>query len=66
MGAPVNGWTSALHSFDYNTTAFEVGTIDSPEWQIADPESATITRAVAAMGGLWGNNGYEAAVHQKL
>ena len=56
-----NGWTSALHTFDYNTDYFELGTIDSPDWKITDPRRATITRAIAVLGGLWGNHGYEAA-----
>ncbi len=56
-----NGWTTALHTFDYNTDHFELGTIDAPEWKIDDPKRATVTRAIAALGGLWGNHGYEAA-----
>jgi hypothetical protein len=61
FGEAVNGWSSALHTFDYNDSAFQVGTIDAPEWKIADPERAALTRAVAARAGLWGNHGYEAA-----
>jgi hypothetical protein len=59
-GKPVNGWTSALHLFDYNLDSFSLGTIDSPEWKIADRAVAYVTRAVAARAGLWGNHGYEA------
>jgi hypothetical protein len=60
-GAAENGWRVALHVTDYNVDFFEVGTIDSPEWKIADRDTAHMTRAVVAMGGLWGNHGYEAA-----
>ncbi|MGZ4759012.1 MAG: DUF1254 domain-containing protein [Acidimicrobiales bacterium] len=58
---PVDGWTSALHAFDYNLDHLGLGTIDSPEWKIADRTTAYITRAIAARLGLWGNHGYEAA-----
>jgi len=57
---PVNGWTSAIHAFDYNLDHLGLGTIDTPEWKIADRTTAYITRAVAARLGLWGNHGYEA------
>ena len=56
----VNGWKDAAHFFDYNLDFFEVGTIDAPEWKIADRTTAYATRAVAARAGLWGNHGYEA------
>jgi hypothetical protein len=59
-GEPVNGWQSALHSFDYNLDALGPGTIDAPEWKIADRTRAYAIRAAAARGGLWGNHGYEA------
>lgn len=55
------GWSSATHYFDYNLDHFEVGTIDAPEWKIADRSKAAVTRAVAARAGLWGNHGYEAS-----
>ena len=55
------GWTDATHYFDYNLDHFEVGTIDAPEWKIADRSRAAVTRAVAARAGLWGNHGYEAS-----
>jgi hypothetical protein len=61
FGDAINGWSSALHTFDYNVSSFEVGTVDAPEWKIVDPEERAVTRAVAARGGLWGNHGYEAA-----
>jgi hypothetical protein len=59
-GGAAPGWLSALHYFDYNLDHFEVGTIDAPEWKIADRSKAAVTRAVAARAGLWGNHGYEA------
>jgi len=57
---PVNGWTPAMHLFDYNIDYFGVGTIDAPEWRIGDRTRAYATRAAVARGGLWGNHGYEA------
>lgn len=57
----VNGWNLTYHVFDYNLDHFEVGTIDAPEWKIADPEVRIAERAAAALAGLWGNHGYEAA-----
>ncbi|PTR30685.1 hypothetical protein C8K36_102538 [Rhodococcus sp. OK519] len=62
--AVVNGWHQAFHIFDYNDDFFEIGTIDSPEWRISDRAKAIGVRAAAAMGGLWGNHGYEAAYSQ--
>lgn len=55
------GWQTPYHVFDYNDDFFEVGTIDSPEWRFADRAEAIALRAGAALGGLWGNHGYEAA-----
>lgn len=60
-GALVDGWKLTFHIFDYNLDFFEVGTIDSPEWKLADPKQRLVERAASAAGGLWGNNGYEAA-----
>lgn len=57
----VNGWQLTLHAFDYNDDFLEVGTIDSPEWRIDDRTARFEARAAAAMAGLWGNHGYEAA-----
>ena len=57
---PVNGWTDTLHLFDYNLDFFEVGTVDAPDWKIADRSKAYATRAAVARAGLWGNHGYEA------
>jgi hypothetical protein len=54
------GWQSVRHAFDYNLDFFELGTIDAPEWEIANRRAAYATRAVAARAGLWGNHGYEA------
>ena len=36
-GTRHNGWSTALHTFDYNTEFFELGTIDTPDWKIDDP-----------------------------
>ena len=49
-----------MHYFDYNFDRCGPGTIDTPEWKIADRTTAYVTRAVAARAGLWGNHGYEA------
>lgn len=57
----VNGWHQTYHVFDYNDDFFEIGTIDGAEWRIPDRAKAIGLRAAAAMGGLWGNHGYEAA-----
>jgi hypothetical protein len=55
-----NGWQVTTHTFDYSLDTFEVGTLDAPEWRIADRTAAHGLRAVAARAGLWGNHGYEA------
>ena len=60
LSAARNGWLAWPHGFDYNDDFFEVGTIDAPEWRIADREEAYTTRARSARNGLWGNHGYEA------
>ncbi|MBV1854660.1 DUF1254 domain-containing protein [Catellatospora tritici] len=57
---PVNGWINDPHMFDYNRDFFGIGTLDSPDWKITDPERAYDRRAATARGGLWGNHGYEA------
>ncbi|MCX4732294.1 DUF1254 domain-containing protein [Streptomyces sp. NBC_01363] len=54
------GWVMDPHLFDYNLDHYGVGTIDSPEWRIADREASYRTRAVAARCSLWGVHGYEA------
>jgi hypothetical protein len=59
-GDAPGGWSSALHSFDYNLDRLGLGTIDAPEWKIPDRTTAYVTRAFAARAGLWGNHGYEA------
>jgi hypothetical protein len=56
----VDGWATAMHAFDYNLDRCGPGTLDTPEWKIADRKIAYVTRAVAARMGLWGNHGYEA------
>lgn len=57
----IDGWQYTFHVFDYNLDFFEVGTDDSDAWKIANPEVRIAHRAGAALGGLWGNHGYEAA-----
>ena len=60
--APViNGWMISFHIFDYNLDHLGPGTIDDPEWKMADRTASYLVRALAARGGLWGNHGYEAA-----
>jgi hypothetical protein len=56
----VNGWLGFPHGFDYNVDHLGLGTIDSPEWKIADREESYVVRARSARNGLWGNHGYEA------
>ncbi len=55
-----DGWSSAMHGFDYNLDVFEIGTVDDAHWKVADRTNAYILRAAAARAGLWGNHGYEA------
>jgi hypothetical protein len=57
----VNGWKMTLHAFDYNLDFFETGTVDDDRWKLIDPKARIPERAAAALGGLWGNHGYEAA-----
>lgn len=57
----VNGWQQTLHVFDFNLDYFEVGTVDKDQWKLTDPKVRVAERAVAALAGLWGNHGYEAA-----
>lgn len=63
-GGGGGGWLMNPHLFDYNLDRFGVGTIDSPEWKIADRKASYLARAVAARVGLWGNHGYEAVYAQ--
>lgn len=60
-----NGWQLAYNVFDYNVEFFELGTIRSNEWvmpteTLEEIEAVYIQRSAAALGGLWGNHGYEA------
>jgi hypothetical protein len=59
-GGGAGGWISAMHMLDFNLDHLGPGTIDAPEWKIADRAKAYVTRAVTARIGLWGNHGYEA------
>lgn len=61
----VNGWQLTYHVFDYNTDFFEIGTINSPEFVMPkkneeDIKRMALERTSGAMGGLWGNQAYEA------
>jgi hypothetical protein len=58
--AAVNGWGGMPHGFDYNVDHLGLGTIDEPQWKIADRAESYVTRARSARNGLWGNHGYEA------
>jgi hypothetical protein len=60
QGSAIDGWNSAMHGFDYNPDHLGLGTLDDPEWKIQQRAAANATRAAAARGGLWGNDGYEA------
>jgi hypothetical protein len=66
LAPPVNGWGSLVHLFDYNVDWLELGTIDRPEWKLADRERGHLMRAVAARVGLWGNHAYEAFYAQSF
>lgn len=59
--AYVNGWDMNLQAFDYNNTYFEIGALSDEKYIIQDRQKAILTRALSALGGLWGNNAYEAA-----
>lgn len=59
--AVVNGWNITYHSFDYNLDYFEVGVVAEPRFMISDPARRIVQRAGAALGGLWGNQSFEAA-----
>ncbi|MFE2289706.1 DUF1254 domain-containing protein [Streptomyces sp. NPDC059452] len=63
-GRRPGSWDLNPHLFDYNLDHFGVGTMNSPEWRIADREDSYLARAVAARIGLWGNHGYEAVYAQ--
>lgn len=61
-----NGWQLASHSFDFNFQYFEKGMVNTPQWVMPatsdeELEKVILQRALSAMGGLWGNHGYEAA-----
>ncbi|MFC9331139.1 DUF1254 domain-containing protein [Kitasatospora sp. NPDC057015] len=59
-GRPTGDWSANLHLFDYNLDFLGPGTVDDPQWRIADRRAAYLTRAAAARAGLWGNHAYEA------
>ena len=58
--APRNNWQAVRELFNYNAHFFEFGTIDDPEWRIADPHRSRLVRAIAARIALDGNHAYEA------
>ncbi|MET9656567.1 DUF1254 domain-containing protein [Streptomyces sp. NPDC006510] len=60
------GWVMDPHRYDYNLDHHGVGTIDSPQWRIADREASYRARAVAARSALWGVHGYEAVYAHTL
>ncbi|MGG7099969.1 DUF1254 domain-containing protein [Rhodococcus sp. 24CO] len=63
--APVfNGWTVALHLFDYNLYNLGLGTIEDDRWKILDEKVRIVERAIACRLGLWGNHAYEAVYAQ--
>ncbi|MFD9068068.1 DUF1254 domain-containing protein [Kitasatospora purpeofusca] len=57
---PAGEWRAALHLFDHNVDFLGPGTLDGPEWRIADRRAAYLSRAAAARAGLWGSHAYEA------
>ncbi|MFJ3222957.1 DUF1254 domain-containing protein [Streptomyces sp. NPDC086783] len=59
-GRTPGAWEANPHLFDYNLDHLGIGTIDAPQWKIADREAAYLVRAAAARAALWGNHGYEA------
>ena len=56
-----SGWRSLINLFNYNRSNFSIGTLEDPDWIIADKDDAFLKRAIATRIGLWGNHGYEAA-----
>ena len=44
-GGDAAGWSTAMRMFDYNLDRLSLGTIDAPEWKIADRITAYVTRA---------------------
>ncbi|AZP14850.1 DUF1254 domain-containing protein [Streptomyces aquilus] len=57
---PPGAWETNPHLFDYNLDHLGIGTVDAPQWKIADREASYLARAAAARAALWGNHGYEA------
>jgi hypothetical protein len=55
-----NQWQAVAELFNYNTHFLELGTLDTPEWKIDDPERSRLVRAIAARIGIGGNHAYEA------
>lgn len=57
-------WIMSMHAFDYNLDHLGLGTVDSPQWKVADRTDSYLDRAWAARTGLWGNHAYEALYAQ--
>lgn len=57
----INGWDMNFQAFDYNNQFFEIGALSNSQYIIANRQQAILTRALSALGALWGNNAYEAA-----
>ncbi|SUP52896.1 Uncharacterised protein [Weissella viridescens] len=59
-----NGWQKDFHVFDYNFDYFELGSLDTDEWKLPHSNEKELVQAnfirAAALGGLWGNQGFEA------
>jgi hypothetical protein len=52
-------WLETRENFNFNQHFFELGTIDTPEWKIADRERAWLLRTRESLTAIWGNHAYE-------
>jgi hypothetical protein len=55
-----NHWHANADLFNYNVHHLGPGTLDEPNWQIADPARARLVRAIATRHAWAGNHAYEA------
>jgi Protein of unknown function (DUF1254) len=53
-------WLETRENFNFNQHFFELGTIATPDWRIADRERAWLLRARESLTAIWGNHAYEA------